>query len=48
MEKMEYLLGNIDKLEDLGEKAHRNSLHYTIDSRNQLLLEIIRKSRSWV
>jgi len=46
MEKMEYLLGNRNEIKKMGERAYQNSLHYTIDSRNQLLLEIIRKSRS--
>ena len=42
IEKMRYLLKNTKELEDLGERAYQNSLHYTIDSRNQLLLEIVK------
>lgn len=42
---MEYLLENRDELKKLGEKAYQDSLYYTIDRRNQNLLEIVRKNR---
>lgn len=44
-EKIVYALENVSRLKNMGERAYDNSLRYTVRSRNELLLEIVKESK---